>query len=146
MGAADLDERGTLGEGNFGKLRRSVRHRRNVQGFEKHFGMGQTGVAFVGVERSGDGDEHVVFGMVELATWRRTSEELVNRKACPWDDQDRRPSHADRRNFLRHAILVNDFNAALTLQSITKKLKSALNLRSNSLHNLESTGFTPSEN
>jgi len=68
----------------------------------------------------------LLYDMVELTTWHRTSEELVNRKACPWDDQDRRPSHADRRNFLRHAILVNEFNAALTSQTITKKLKVAL--------------------
>jgi len=68
----------------------------------------------------------LLYDMVELATWHRTSEELVNRNACPWDDQDRRPSHADRRNFLRRSILVNEFNAALDSQPIPKKLKSTL--------------------
>ena len=69
----------------------------------------------------------LLFGMVELATWHRTSEELIDRKLCPWDDQDRRPSHADRRNFLRRSMLLNEFNAALASQTMTKKLKSTLN-------------------
>ena len=47
------------------------------------------------------------FGLTELSTWNRMSEELVDRRASPWDDSDRRPSHADRRNFLRHALLEN---------------------------------------
>ena len=51
LGAADLDERGTLGEGNFGKLRCAVWDRGNVQGLERHLGLGQTGVVFAGVER-----------------------------------------------------------------------------------------------
>jgi len=68
----------------------------------------------------------LLFGMVELATWHRTSEELIDRKDCPWDDASRRPSHADRRNFLRRSMLLNEFNAALASQSIANKLKSAL--------------------
>ena len=68
----------------------------------------------------------LLYDMVELATWSRSSEELVDRRACPWDDQDRRPSHADRRNFLRHAILLDEFNAALGTQTITTKIKTVL--------------------
>ena len=69
----------------------------------------------------------LLFGMVELATWHRTSKELIDRKLCPWDDMNRRPSHADRRNFLRHCILATEFNAALNSLSINRKLKSTLN-------------------
>ena len=47
---------------------------------------------------------------------------------CPWDDVSRRPSHADRRNFLRCSMLLNEFNAALASQSITNKLKSTLKI------------------
>ena len=68
----------------------------------------------------------LLYNMVELATWSRSSEELVDRRACPWDDQDRRPSHTDRRNFLRHAILLDEFNAALGTQTITTKIKTVL--------------------
>ena len=47
----------------------------------------------------------LLFGMTELATWDRSHGELVDRSDCPWDDVERRPSHADRRNFLRRAIV-----------------------------------------
>ena len=51
--------------------------------------------------------------MTELATWDRTQEELVDRSGSPWDDADRRPSHADRRNFLRRAILLQELNTVM---------------------------------
>jgi hypothetical protein len=68
----------------------------------------------------------VLYGMVELATWNRTHKELVDRSLSPWDDQNRRPSHAERRNFLRRAILTNEFIAACNTQTITTKLKKTL--------------------
>ena len=37
----------------------------------------------------------LLFGMTELATWDRSHEELVDRRHSPWDDGERRPSHAD---------------------------------------------------
>lgn len=64
----------------------------------------------------------VLYAMTELATWDRNADELVNRRHRPWDDADRRPSHEDRRNFLRHGILANEFNAALNGTVITKKI------------------------
>jgi len=54
----------------------------------------------------------ILFTMVELATWDRTSAELVDRSDSHWDDPTRRPSHADRRNFLRRGMLLNEFNVA----------------------------------
>ena len=68
----------------------------------------------------------VLYAMTELATWDRSAGELVNRRHRPWDDADRRPSHEDRRNFLRHGILANEFNAALNGTIITKKIKQVL--------------------
>jgi SRSO17 transposase len=68
----------------------------------------------------------VLYGLTELATWNGSQEELVDRKACPWDDACRRPSHADRRHYLRHGFLASEFYAALNSQPITTKLKSAL--------------------
>jgi len=55
----------------------------------------------------------LLFGMTELATWERSLAELVDRRDRPWDDSSRRPSHADRRNFLRRGMLENEFNAVL---------------------------------
>jgi hypothetical protein len=62
------------------------------------------------------------FGLTELATWDRSSAELVDRSDRPWDDVTRRPSHADRRNFLRRAILAEEFNAALESRLIPQKI------------------------
>jgi hypothetical protein len=62
------------------------------------------------------------FGLTELATWNRSAEELVDRRASPWDDPDRRPSHADRRNFLRRGMLEYELNAALGSTWIPRKI------------------------
>ena len=64
----------------------------------------------------------LLFGMTELATWERSQEELVDRRDCPWDDGERRPSHADRRNFLRRAMVARDFYDALRGAGITTKI------------------------
>ena len=66
------------------------------------------------------------YSMVELATWNRTHKEIVDRSNVPWDDQYRRPSHEDRRNFLRRCILANEFNAAYCETTMTRKLKNSL--------------------
>jgi hypothetical protein len=67
-----------------------------------------------------------LYAMTELATWKLTGKELVDRSDSPWDDPTRRPSHADRRNFLRRGMLLNEFNAAWSVQPISTKLKSML--------------------
>jgi len=64
----------------------------------------------------------LLYGMVELATWDRTAEELVDRRHCPWDDASRRPSHEDRRKYLRYGILANEFNAVLGSTSLPRKI------------------------
>ena len=64
----------------------------------------------------------LLFGMTELSTWERLQEELVDRSGCPWNDGERRPSHADRRNFLRRAILAKDFYEALRGARLTTKI------------------------
>ena len=74
----------------------------------------------------------LLFGMTELATWERSLAELVDRRDRPWDDSSRRPSHADRRNFLRRGMLENEFNAVLDSAfaplEIIPLLKKLLNL------------------
>ena len=45
------------------------------------------------------------YTMVELWAWEQPEEELVDRSRSPWDNQPRRPSHADRRKaLLRHCL------------------------------------------
>ena len=64
----------------------------------------------------------LLFGMTELATWESSQKELVDRSESPWDNGERRPSHADRRNFLRRAMLARDFYGALRGAKITTKI------------------------
>jgi hypothetical protein len=61
--------------------------------------------------------------LVEMWAWHRTERELCDRTLSPWDTPDRRPSHADRRKALRHAVLQNEFQAAVADHKIPTKLK-----------------------
>jgi hypothetical protein len=49
--------------------------------------------------------------LVELWAWNQPKETLCDRSASPWDDPDRRPSHADRRKALRRTILRAEYSA-----------------------------------
>jgi hypothetical protein len=43
--------------------------------------------------------------LIELWAWDRSHAELCDRSQSPWDDPERRPSHADRRNALRRQCI-----------------------------------------
>jgi hypothetical protein len=60
--------------------------------------------------------------LVELWAWNKPGEELVNRSDSPWDDAQRRPSHANRRKALRAQILRNQLPTINTLQSLPQKI------------------------
>jgi hypothetical protein len=47
--------------------------------------------------------------LIELWAWDQPQRALTDRRASPWDDPDRRPSHADRRNALRRLCLQEEF-------------------------------------
>ena len=50
-----------------------------------------------------------LFTLVELCSWDRASTELADRRDRPWDNADRRPSHADRRRHFAREMLRNQF-------------------------------------
>jgi DDE superfamily endonuclease len=52
-----------------------------------------------------------VHTMLECWSWSKPAEFLRDRTDSPWDDPDRRPSHADRRQALRREILQNEFSS-----------------------------------
>jgi len=54
-----------------------------------------------------------MYSLVEVWAWDRLEEELVDRTACPWDDQPRRPSHADKRKALQRKMLHTQIQAVL---------------------------------
>lgn len=61
--------------------------------------------------------------LIELWAWRRSAAELIDRRLSPWDDEDRRPSHADRRNALRRQSLEDEFQAGAAGTTIPRKIK-----------------------
>lgn len=55
-----------------------------------------------------------VFTMTEAWAWDRAEEGLVDhRSASPWDDDPRRPSHADKRRAWRRELLAEEIRAVL---------------------------------
>jgi hypothetical protein len=77
-------------------------------------GAGQQQVRFV---RANVGAFHVclwTFTLTEAWAWDRVTEGLVgHRSASPWDDQPRRPSHADKRRAWRRELLGEEIRAVL---------------------------------
>jgi hypothetical protein len=53
------------------------------------------------------------FTMTEAWAWSREEGELVNREASPWDNPNRRPSHADKRRAWRHEMLSEEIRGVL---------------------------------
>jgi hypothetical protein len=54
-----------------------------------------------------------LYSLVEAWAWPRPEEELVDRSASPWDNEPRRPSHADKRKALQREVLRGEIEAAL---------------------------------
>jgi hypothetical protein len=60
--------------------------------------------------------------LVELWAWHKPHAQLCDRSDSPWDDPQRRPSHADRRKALRHQFLQNELNALTRRHSLPAKI------------------------
>jgi len=54
-----------------------------------------------------------VYTLVELCCWDVDKSDLTDRRGRPWDNADRRPSHADRRRSISRQMLGKQFLAAL---------------------------------
>ncbi len=55
-----------------------------------------------------------MYSSVEAWAWDRSAEELVDRSASPWDQEERRPSHADKRKALQLQVLRQEIEAVLS--------------------------------
>jgi hypothetical protein len=62
--------------------------------------------------------------LIELWAWHRPAAELVDRRGSPWDEVNRRPSHADKRNALRRQCLEEEFQAGAALGPVPRKIQS----------------------
>ena len=54
-----------------------------------------------------------MYTAVEAWAWGKSHEELVDRRACPWDKEERRASHADKRKALQREVLRAETDAVL---------------------------------
>jgi hypothetical protein len=54
-----------------------------------------------------------MYSMVEAWAWDKAEEQLVDRSASPWDSQQRRPSHAEKRKALQREVLREEIEAVL---------------------------------
>jgi hypothetical protein len=61
--------------------------------------------------------------LVELWAWKKNAKELTHRDDSPWDDAQRRPSHADRRNALQAACLAQELSHALPTGPLLQKIR-----------------------
>jgi hypothetical protein len=60
--------------------------------------------------------------LVELWAWNQPKKQICDRSASPWDDADRRPSHADRRKALRRWMLREEYLALARRWQLPRKI------------------------
>ena len=61
--------------------------------------------------------------LVECWAWNKPAEEIRNRQDSPWDDPQRRPSHADRRKALRRETLQNEYSSLSAAHRLSSKVR-----------------------
>ena len=59
--------------------------------------------------------------LIELWAWDQPAKKLRDRRTSPWDNPDRRPSHADRRNSLRRQCIQHTFSPRWGLRRLKGK-------------------------
>jgi hypothetical protein len=64
-----------------------------------------------------------LFTLVELCSWDHTQTELSDRSDRPWDNPDRRPSHADRRRTIAREMLEQQFFTVLPRALHSQKIR-----------------------
>jgi hypothetical protein len=62
--------------------------------------------------------------LIELWAWARPHGQLCDRSASPWDQAERRPSHADRRNALRRHCIESEIQRGGGRRRLTRKFRS----------------------
>ena len=65
--------------------------------------------------------------LVELWSWNRPHGELCDRSRSPWDDADRRPSHADRCKALRRQIMEHELSTLAAVWWLPRKITQLAN-------------------
>ena len=68
-----------------------------------------------------------MYTLVELCTWDVAKPKLTDRSNRPWDNPDRRPSHADRRSTIAREMLRKQFLATLPRTLNLRKFRTLIN-------------------
>ena len=61
--------------------------------------------------------------LVELWSWDQSHQQLCDRSDSPWDDNERRPSHANRRKALRQLVMQNELSTLQATWLLPQKIK-----------------------
>jgi hypothetical protein len=64
-----------------------------------------------------------MYSLVEAWAWAKSAAELVDRRACPWDVEERRPSHADKRKALQREMLRQEIQAGLCVRPSKQRFR-----------------------
>ncbi len=64
--------------------------------------------------------------LVELWAWKKRAAQICDRRASPWDDPARRPSHGDRRKALRHWMLREEYSAIARCCQLPRKIRAVV--------------------
>jgi hypothetical protein len=64
-----------------------------------------------------------LYSVVEAWAWSRSEADLVDRGRSPWDSEDRRPSHAEKRKALQREILRAEIQAVVGQRAEAKKFQ-----------------------
>ena len=64
-----------------------------------------------------------VHTLVECWAWNKSVDEIRDRADSPWDDAQRRPSHADRRKALRRETLHNEYSSLSTSHRLSPRIR-----------------------
>ena len=65
----------------------------------------------------------MLHSVVEVWAWTRGEEELVDRSRSPWDTEERRPSHAEKRKAVQGEILRGEIQAAMGQRTKRKEFQ-----------------------
>lgn len=68
------------------------------------WGAGQQQVRNVDANLGGFNLTGWMYSLVEAWAWAKEVKELVDRSVSPWDIEERRPSHAEKRKALQHEV------------------------------------------
>ena len=68
----------------------------------------------------------VLYSVVEAWAWSRGRQALVDRERSPWDTEERRPSHADKRKALQREILREEISAVVGQRAERREFQNLL--------------------